>query len=48
MINDLSTHSVIPGKRTTVHDTRYLAVACLFLRKVEAKNLELLWQDFIE
>jgi len=48
MINDLPTHSVIPSKRATVQDTQYSAVTCFSLRKLEAKSLELFWQDFIE
>jgi len=48
MINDLPTHS-LQAKRATVRDTQYSAVTCFFfLRKLEAKSLELFWQDFIE
>jgi len=49
MINDLPTHSVIPSKKSNC--SGYLifsSVTCFFLRKVEAKSLELFRQDFKE
>jgi len=43
MINDLPTHSVIPSKKATVQEPNIQQSLVFFLRKVEAKSLQLLW-----
>jgi len=48
MISDLPTHSVSKQKEQLFRIPNIQQSPVFFLRKVEAKSLELFWQDFIE